>query len=385
MNFIKKVAHGITYRVLLFIAKYLPLDNKKVLFSSYYGRGYGDNPKYIAEALLKTPNKCKLYWIVNNRKEKETLPKEIRAVMKNSLKHLYHLATARVWVDNCRRYFPYKKKKQYYIQTWHGFALKRIEGDVEDKISASYIQNAKKDSAAIDVIVSEAEFMSKIYRRAFWYNGEICLWGAPRNDIMFNKNAQKLSKSKICQTFNLSFETKIVLYAPTFRSDGSLKPYNIDYKNIVSACEKRFGGKFIAFSRLHPNIMEKSKELMLDEEKVVDASSYADMQELLAASDVVISDYSSLMFDFALSGKPCFQFATDIKEYKQDRNFYFQLDELPFPISENNDSLINEILFFDFHLYTEKLEVFWEKTGMILEGSASEHCANRILEICKLR
>lgn len=384
MSFMKRAVRSISIRLLLLCGKILPLCRRKVVFSSYYGRGFGDNPKYVANALLKSGKRIKLYWVLGNKSEKETLPKNIKPVLKNSFWYYYHYLTAKVWVDNCRSSFPYKKKGQYYIQTWHGFALKRIEGDVEDKLSKAYIDNAKKDSAAIDLIVSEAEFMSEIYRRAFWYDGKIALFGSPRNDVFFNEAVMQSFRQKVFQAFRLDPQKKIVLYAPTFRSDRSLEPYRIDYKRVVEACEERFGGEFVAFARMHPNIMERSTELNLEEQGAVDASGYSDMQELLAAADVVISDYSSLMFDFSLSGKPCFMFATDIEDYKSDRNFYFHLEELPFSVGDNNDRLTENIHSFDEKSYQKSLEIFWNRVGMCREGTSSEKCAEHILKICKV-
>lgn len=385
MSFIKRAVRSVAVRFLLLIGRMLPLNQRKILFSSYYGRGFGDNPKYIANALLKSGKKLKLYWVIGNEYEKDTLPKNITPVFKHSFWYFYHYITAKVWVDNCRSAFPYKKKGQYYIQTWHGFALKRIEGDVEDKLSETYVNNAKKDSASIDLIVSEAEFMSEIYRRAFWYSGEISLWGSPRNDIFFDKATVQSIRKKVFQAFRLSSQKKIVLYAPTFRSDRSLTPYQLDYKQVVKVCQERFGGEFVAFARLHPNVMERSKELNLEEQEVVDASGYSDMQELLAAADVVISDYSSLMFDFSLSGKPCFMFATDIEDYKMDRNFYFRLEELPFSVGDDNDSLAKNILSFDEQHYESVLKAFWHQTGMDREGMSSDKCSEHILKICNVK
>ena len=147
-------------------------------------------------------------------------------------------------------------------------------------------------------------------------------------------------KEKVYSFYNLSEETKTVVYAPTFRVDWSLEPYSVDYVRLKKACEERFGGKFVVLVRLHPNIAAKSEELGITyNDEIINATYYPDMQELLCACDIVISDYSSLMFDFALSYKPCFQYATDIDAYKGDRNFYFDLSDMPFPMATSNDEL----------------------------------------------
>lgn len=358
----------------------MPVQRNKVLVSSYYGRGYGDNPKYIIDALLHKDQNLRILWLTKNEAEGKDLPDGVEAVRTNSIAALYHMATAKIWIDNCRRHYAFKKKNQFYIQTWHGFALKRIEEDVKENLGRLYVYIAKRDSDAIDVIISEAAFMTNIYRNSFWYDGEILQWGSPRNDILLDEEKRHACRDRVLNFYNIAPTTKILLYAPTFRADESLEPYSVDYTAVKKACEQRFGEEFTVLVRLHPNIARRCTELNLQEQGVVSATDYPDMQELLAASDVVISDYSSLMFDFALSQKPCFQFATDIEEYKQDRNFYFQLDHLPFSVAQNNQELVDNILCFDEEKYNEKISEFFDSVGMVRTGDSSEKCADLILK-----
>lgn len=360
----------------------LPIRSNKVFVSSYFGRGYGDNPKYIIEELLRLDQSIHIVWLVKDIAEADGLPAAVKPVLRGSLSEAYHMATSKVWLDNCRRIFFRKRKKQFYIQTWHGFALKRIEADVQEHLDSSYVQLAMKDSKAIDLIVSEADFMTGIYQNAFWYDGKVVRWGSPRNDVMLDPEKMELCADKVRRHYNLDRKDKIVLYAPTFRTDHSLEPYKLDFTRVKEACQSRFGGEFKVFVRLHPNIVGKSNEICFGEEFIVNASYYPDMQELLAAADVVISDYSSLMFDFALSEKPCFQFATDIEDYKKDRNFYFALDRLPFSLGQDNDMLAENILAFDQAEYKKHIDGFFADAGMERSGKASKKCAELICGIC---
>jgi CDP-glycerol glycerophosphotransferase len=359
----------------------LPISKNKVLIESYCGRGYGDNPKYIAEALLKQNEKIKIIWIVKSKKDTEQMPKDVITCRYRSLKRIYHLSTAKVWIDNCRKDFVFKRKKQIYIQTWHGFALKRIEKDVADKLNEGYVKTCIHDAKHTDYIISCSSFMTNIYRNSFWYDGEIVEWGAPRNDIFLTENRN--IREKVYGFYNLKPETKTVVYAPTFRADETLEPYSVDYMRLKKACEKRFGGDFVVLVRLHPNIAAKSKELGITyTDELVNATYYPDMQELLCACDIVISDYSSLMFDFALSYKPCFQFATDIDAYKGDRNFYFDLSAMPFALATNNDELEKNVLAFEEEEYKSALTEFYKSVGMVMDGKSSEKCAEMILKYC---
>lgn len=377
---IKKIK-GLTKKIVQAFFWFFPINRRKILISSYCGKGYGDNLKYIVEELLSRDiPSLKIIWLVKTKEEAKSLPNKVTPCKKGSLKEFYHTATAGIWIDNCRKIFTYKKKKQFYMQTWHGFALKRIEKDVENHLDLCYVELARKDSKAINVIISCSTFMENIYKNCFWYDGEVLTFGAPRNDIIIHQNKSVIRKVK--EAFSLEEDTKIILYAPTFRRYHSLEPYSVDYERLIQSCEERFGGNFIVLVRLHPNIMYLAKDIGYNE-KIINASAYPDMQELLVATDVLISDYSSLMFDYALSKKPVFLFATDIEEYKDDRNFYFEIDKLPFILSQNNDELKNAILNFDEEHYTQSLTKFYETVGMDMSGLASRRCVDLLIEKMK--
>ncbi len=377
VNVVNKLCGSVLRRSAWLIGRVLPIKKNKIVISNYCGRGYGDNAKYIVEELLSRGENVDIVWLTKNEDEAKTLPKGVRSCKYASPESIIELTTAKVWIDNCRKNFRYKKKDQQYMQTWHGFALKRIERDVEDKLEAVYVRDAVKDSANIDVIISDSSFMTKIYKESFWYDGEVVEWGSPRNDKIFNLDAQ--TAQKVRDFFGLKESTKVVMYAPTFRANKSTEPYSVDYHRLCKACEERFGGDFVALVRLHPNVVNKCSDLKFDE-KVINATLYPDMQELLAFSDIVITDYSSLMFDFSLMMKPCFQYATDIEDYKGDRNFYFQIDSLPFDLCIDNDELEKAVLNFDEAAYRERLGAFFENVGMIRDGLASKRCADWIME-----
>lgn len=363
------------------VCRFIPIDSNKIVISSYYGRGYGDNPKYIVEELLKYSDQLSIIWLVKNDEEKKNLPTYIKPCRYNSVQSICHLSTAKIWIDNCRKGFVmFKRKKQYYIQTWHGFAIKRIEKDAEKQLSAYYVKCAKRDSKMIDVAVSDSSHMTRLYKESFWYKGEVLECGAPRNDVII-KNSDSL-KDKIFATLNIESDRKLVLYAPTFRSNLKNDAYLIDYKRLKLSCEKRFGGEFSILVRLHPNVIKNSESMQFDGTECINASYYPDMQELLAVSDVVVSDYSSLMVDYSLSGRPCFQFASDIEDYKKDRDFYFNIENLPYMLSETNDELETSILAFDEIAYQRAIDEFLTSVGMIKHSNAAHKCAELILKTC---
>lgn len=384
MSLINRYLRAVLRRLCWGVCRLFPLKKKKVIFSNHCGRGYGGDPKYVADALLRLNAGLDLVWVAKTEADAATLPQGIRICKEDSMQQIYELSTAKVWVDNCRKPAMIKRKSQIYFHTWHGFSIKKIESDVPDKLSPGYVKAAIKDSKNMDYAVSCSSFMTGVFQNSFWYNGPVLEWGEPRNDFFFadQTDLQPLRR-KVYEFFNLSFDTKLVIYAPTFRADGSMDAYSVDYPRLIAACEKRFGGNFVVLVRLHPNIAKQSEALGLDGTTVLNASHYIDAQELLAVADVVITDYSSIVVDFALSGKPGFLFATDFEEYKKDRDVYIALEDLPFSLSTNNDELERLVLSFDEQAYANRLEAFWNRVGMRREGRAGELFARLILEVCE--
>ena len=319
-------------------AKLTKIRNNRVVFCSYYGRGYSDSPKAICEVLRASGEDLDLVWLCKDEKEAATLPEGVRSVPYKGMKRLKALASARVWVDNCRKYENLKRKGQFYMQTWHGFALKKLEQDAEGALTKDYLAACRKDSQQIDVIVSGSGFMTKLYREKFWYSGAVLNTGTPRNDIFYQDHAAL--HAKVCQALGLPEDRKLALYAPTFREDRSTEAYGIDPELVRTGAAENFKGEWSFLVRLHPNVAAKSSGLFAyDGDRLVDVTAYPDMQELLCAASLLITDYSSTMFDYALTGKPIVQFATDIEAYQKDRDFYFPLDKLPFPLAKNNEEL----------------------------------------------
>jgi len=391
-KFIKKIGNtpiSIAYHIpdtlLYTICRVFPV-RKKIAFTSYFGKDYGDNPKYIAEKIIEENLFDDIIWLVSDKKllTENHLPKEIRAVYSKSLRGVYEQATAKVWIDNARKpFYVLKRKTQIYIQTWHGsIALKKIEKDAWATLPKSYIRNAMHDSNICDLMVSGSKYISRLYRDAFWYDGDILECGDARNDILISADRNK-RESILNQLFDGKRDftnKKILLYAPTFRVSGRLDVYDIDFKRCCDALRGRFESEWICLMRLHPNIAEKSSNLNINHPNIIDVSSYPDMQELLAISDVLITDYSSCMFDFMLTKRPCFLYTPDVADYMDDRGFYMSLDELPFPRGNTNDELIEAIRNFQDESYQEQLTKFKDKVQIYDKGNASKAVVDWIKE-----
>jgi CDP-glycerol glycerophosphotransferase len=371
------------FKLLNIFLPFIKLNNKKIVFCSYYGGNYSCNPKYITEELIKQNVDCELIWLVDKRKFHDTsdFPLNVRIVDYLSLQAFFELARSKIWIDNCRKMiYPIKNKNQYYIQTWHGnIGFKKIEKDIEDKLSGHYIKSAKNDSLMIDFCISNSTFMTQIYKNSFWYSGKVLEFGSPRNDFLINSTDMGIIKRKL----HLQEDTKIILYAPTFRNDTLFDIYNLDYASIISALNHKDKGKWIFLVKLHPNLILNAKQMKLPDE-IINVTLYPDIQELLGITDILISDYSSVMFDFMFTRRPVFIYAADYGSYRDERGLHFSLNESPFLIAENNEQLINNIISFNLKKYNKLINLFIRRMGCFENGNSSRLVVDKIQELLNI-
>ncbi len=354
-----------------------PLDRHKVVFSNFNGGGYGDNPKFIAEEFLRRKLNFKLFWTAASKNY--VFPPGIRPVKPNTAAFVYHMATAGFWVDNTRKLYYFKKRPgQFYIQTWHGGpGLKKVEMDCESALSAEYISWAKQDSRYIDLFLSCCQWCSDLYHRSFWYEGPILEKGIPKNDMYFENPCHY--QIKVHSYFHLPPQIRLVMYAPTYRDNRKTDMYNLDYKMLLDALAQRFGGQWAVLVRLHPNVNYHDYPITYTD-RILNASPYENMQELLAAADVIISDYSGCAFDFLTLDKPGFLYAEDYEEIRRTKDYYFSLEELPFTLAFSNQELMSHIRNFDEADYQKKCREYREKICYFDTGHASEAVVDVIVE-----
>lgn len=375
----KRLLFSIAKRTMFFIGCLRPIKKRRIVVSSFYGRGYGDNIKYIAESLMKKSDNVEIIWLIKSKEEGLSLPKYIKPCDIEAIKAQYYISSAKIWIDNCRKPIYRKRKNQFYLQLWHGGgAQKKCERDVVDKLGKPYVDMAIKDSKYIDLMVSESRFMTGLYYRAFWYDGPVYECGYPRYDIIL-KHDKTLTK-KVYDYFGIPTEKKLVLYAPTFRVNYSLSAYNIDFARLQKNLKKKFGFDYVILVHLHPNIAGKSDGISYEPQSIINATFYPDTQELIAVTDILIGDYSSINYDFCLKRRPVFRYASDLDEYRNDRDLYFPFEEYPFPYAQNNDELEKLISDFDEDKYAVGLNSFFEKLGSVLECGAGEKLAELILD-----
>ena len=355
--------------------------HNKIVFCNFAGKGYGGYPKDICDELINRDCESELIWLVNDI-EGSGFPEQVKLVDINSYSALKELATAKVWIDNCRKPGEIRKsKKQFYLQTWHGGGpcLKMIEGDAEPFLSKSYIKAAKNDTKMADLFISDCRWQNENYRRAFWYDGEILNCTTPPNDL-FYQDWTKV-KHKVFSHFHLDEKTHIVLYAPTFRNNHSTDFIGVDSDIVISSCKKRFGGDWKLMLRIHPTMSEAQEKIVFNED-VINGTEYPQIEDLLIASDVLITDFSASMFLAFRWNIPTFLYANDYEEYiHKERPLYFDVKDLPADFSHSNSELKQQIESFSIEKYKDKCIAFSQEVGFFEGGKATKTITDRIEEV----
>lgn len=345
-----------------------PIKKKQVFIFSYYGEQYSGSPKYIGQYLMTKPDMCVVWAFVQPEKHGDVPSKKVRY---GHWDYYYCLATSGTIITNYRMTSDFVKRPgQKYIQTWHSsLRLKMIEKDAEESLPPHYIEMAKRDSAQIDYLLAGSEKSRKIFESAFWYQGMIVNSGTPQCDILFED--REPIKKKVFQFYNIPDGCHVALYAPTFRKNHDTSVYDLNTEAVISALKERFGGDWVLLMRLHPHLVNLT-DCFHYSDRVLQATDYDDVQELLAAADFLISDYSAIMFDFAVTGRPCVLYTPDYQEYTEtDRKLYFDIKKLPFPCFEDQTKMLSYIEEFPDKEYTERLDGFMDEIGSFDDGNAS--------------
>ena len=364
-----------------------PVNKKKIVFTTFEGDGgYCCNPRYIAEELLKRTDKFEIVWLVNNMDKQ--FPDGIKKVKNTFLNRAYHLATAKAWVDNSRKaYGTAKRKCQLYIQTWHAALEFKPVGKFRGKLfpRIAYLVS-EYDSKLADYVTSNSEWCTKLYPEMLLYHGNIIKTGSPRCDIFINRREEIYQSIREC--YGMPLDAKIVLFAPTFRG-GSQKgnrqvfadESTIDFRRLVKALEEKFSGNWFVFLRLHPQLAAQLEQFPITNgaTNIIDVSQADDMNELAAASDALITDYSSSAFDVINMYLPVFLYADDLDEYTEERGkLMWDMFSLPFSVARDNDELVENIAMFDAEVYKQSVDKFSQMHGVLEDGHASERVAGVI-------
>ena len=377
LTFIYSVIANIKY-------KEKDVEDNKIMFITFQG-SYTCNPKAIVDYILEHKLPYKVVWAIRgfNTRDLSEFPEGIKLVKRSSYEFYKEVVTSKIIVDNSTNYIysrAKKRKNQIVIQPWHGsMGFKKLEpASFQDK---DWLDRALKLDTLNDYVLVNSTFEEDVFRNSLWKTTEFLKVGHPRNDIFFDKKKVDYYTKVIKEKYNLSKDTKIALYAPTFRELSSVNSYNVDYDKLYEALVKRFGGKWVIFVRFHFRMKHYSK--LKANEHVINVSDYPDMQELICASDIGITDYSSWLCDFVLTKRPGFLFTMDIKNYLDERGLCYPLESTPFKVCPDNDVLYNSIINFDNEKYLKDVNKYLKKLGCYEDGNACKKTMDLIKKLCK--
>ncbi|MCQ2976738.1 MAG: CDP-glycerol:glycerophosphate glycerophosphotransferase [archaeon] len=359
------------------------IKENQIIFESFRGDYYSDSPKYIYEYLYKHfSDKFEFVWVINDKNTK--IPGNPKKVKRFSREFYKELAVSKYWVINGRQAARLKKRpEQIIVSTWHGTPLKKLGLDIDNIYSGSpqikkiYAKNASE----WEYLISPNEYTSNILKRCFAYEKDIHLTGYPRNDILYNATEETVDKIK--EKLNLDKNKKIILYAPTWRDDEFYEKgqYKFSLKLNLDKLKESLGEEYILLVRTHYFIADK---LDLSDYKgfAVDVSRYDDIAELYLISDILITDYSSVFFDFANLRRPILFYTYDLDKYQNMlRGFYIDIHtEVPGPLVFTTEEIIDKIKNIDKlnEEYKERYDEFYERFCSVDDGNASKRIVEKV-------
>jgi CDP-glycerol glycerophosphotransferase len=391
MNFKQIIKRTVVFIYHIFL-KVLSVDNKVIFFESSVGRNYSSNPKYLYEEMVKQglDNEYKCIWSLDDTSIK--IPGNSIKVKRTRLKYFYYLAIAKIWVCDTRQpSFLVKRINTTYIQLWHGTPLKKLAMDMDVLKSSDgmelveYKRLFKKNTETWDYLISQSDYTTEKFRSSFDFKKIILNIGFPRNDILVKKNNKKYIDS-IKIRYNIPLDKKVILYAPTWRDDEFYKNgiYKFSSQIDFELLKKELSDTHVILVKLH-YLVEDTIEWSNYQGFVYKFDRSWDIQELYLISDVLLTDYSSVMFDYSILKRPMIIYAYDYKNYRDNlRGFYFNIyKEFPGPIVENTQDLLNSIKTYQYKDYEEKYKEFVDKFTSYDDGNASSKIVDLIIEKTK--
>lgn len=371
IKYMKRFLKNLTFRFFcLFFSFFCKLNNKKVFFRAYNGLRYACNPRAISEKLHELAPDYDIVWCLRNPEGIEDFPDYARFVKKGSFAELYEMFTSKFCVFNAGIVLPCKRKGQLFMDTWHGDrAFKRVD------ISSDGKTNIADAYRIIDVVLSGSDYADKVYDDAMKFKGEILHCGSPRNDILFGNRAERIRN--IRNKLHIEGFDCVLTFAPTFRGECNGVD-NLNFSVLLDRLQEKTGKRWCALSRQHYKV--KISDSWSKDPRIVNASSYPEMQDILLVSDIVISDYSSLVGDYVLLNRPVILYVPDLEEYKSGRGLYFDLEQSPFAYAVNESELFEKILNAVSADASQNCKDILDFYGHVCEdGSASEQACRWIM------
>lgn len=354
-----------------FIGLFVKTDDKLILFSGH-GRKYNDSPRAIFEYMIthEQYKDFKYVWALEEPDKVEIA--KCTKIKVDTMKYFITALKAKYWVTcvNIERGLNFKKKNTVFLNTWHGVSINEVGNAVSGRKDF--------DCSNVDIFCYSGEFEKNIIIRDFNTREESMLpSGLPRNDELYHIKKEDIIKLR--EKLNIPQDKKVVLYAPTWReSNDNGSSYKIAPPIDWNKWEKELGDEHIVLLRTHAYTNKLMGVKFND--FVRDFSLYPKVNDLLVVADIIISDYSSIIFDYSVLGRPIICFGYDYDEYTKRRGFYFDLNkELPSGIIKSEEEVLKKIKYMDYEAECKKTIQLRDKY-INYGGSATQMCVERLIE-----
>ncbi|MGI2327554.1 CDP-glycerol glycerophosphotransferase family protein [Planococcus sp. YIM B11945] len=362
-----------------------PRREKLVMFESFHAKQYSDNPRAIYEYMKEHHKDYELLWSIDKSVEGVFKELNVPHVVRYTWDWFKTFPRAKYWVNNCRLpgWIP-KPENTVYVQTWHGTPLKKLGVDIEEvhmpgTETELYKKNFIAETRKWDYLVSPNPYATKILTRAFDFKGTVIESGYPRNDVLSLASESIISNLK--EKLGIPVDKKVMLYAPTWRDDEFYKrgQYKFQFQFDLHEWQREFGDEWVLLSRMHYLVVENF-DFSEYEGLVYDVSSYPDIRDLYLVSDMMITDYSSVFFDYAILDRPVIFFMYDLEKYRDTlRGFYIDIEhEAPGPIAQTKEELFQAIR--DLIQSPPRSNAFKAKFSSLEDGHATERVVQAFLK-----
>lgn len=387
-----KHGRGLPRAVYQYVFTKLPIKSNVIIYESFLGRNYSDNPKYVYEYIRDTyPGQYKHVWsvakgaTVDIPKDKNTIK-----VKRFGFRYMYYLAVSRYQVMNMRQQKSFiKRPGTTFLETWHGTPLKHLVFDLDNVALASsnplYKQIFYKQTQQWDYLVAANQFSVDVFEHAFIYpKDKMIKSGYPRNDIL-NAPDKETRKVQIKAKLNIPADKKVILYAPTWRDDEyyGVGEYKFSLKLDIPRLKEELGDEYVLVLRTHYFVVDHLDTSGFGD-FVFNESSYDDIAELYLISDLLITDYSSVFFDYAVLKRPILYYVYDYEKYGSVlRGFYLNMEkDLPGPLLKTNDEVLDAIRNIDTvsQEYQPRYQEFNERFNAWEDGHASQRVVNTLFQ-----
>lgn len=396
----KKFSKKIVIRLYKLEMKLLPIQKKVIVFESNMGRNYTGNPRCIYEEMVKSglDKKYRCYIMLDDLTT--FVPGSAKKIRRTRVRYFFLMGIAGIWVCDSRQpKYIMKRQGVHFIQTWHGTPLKKLALDMvsvnmagETDI-AKYKNNFYENTRTWDYLISQNHFSSEVFASAFAFDKTMLEIGYPRNDILFlGNNTESILERK--KKMGLPLDKKILLYAPTWRDNEYYAKGAYKFNNAMDfdLLREKLGDDYVCIVKYH-YLVRENRDWSAYKDFVYKFDMYEDIAELYLVADMLITDYSSVMFDYSILKRPMLFFTYDLEEYKDNlRGFYFDfLKEAPGPIIRTTQGLVESILKmkvnefkedeFKEDEYQDKYKAFHDKYNHADDGNASKKVVELIENI----